>query len=454
MRVPPEFVWGVATAAYQIEGAVREDGRGESIWDRFSHTPGKTRNGETGDVACDHYHRWSEDVDLLAGLGIPAYRFSVAWARVMPHGSGRINSQGIAFYERVVDGLLSRSVRPVVTLNHWDLPQALQDRGGWQNRDTCGRFADYADAVFRALGDRVALWITHNEPWVVSFLGHWKGEHAPGLTDLNAALAVSHHLLLSHSLAVDAYRALGQAAPIGITLNFWPTVPATDREEDARASRIADGYHNRWFLDPLFRGAYPDDMLDIFSQLASAPAWVRDGDLAQISRPIDFLGVNYYTRGRVRADGRKPLGYAPVEPESLGLPVTHAGAEIVPEGLTELLVRLHTEYGERPIYITENGAPFDDTIAADGQVHDARRVEFLRRHFQAALAARESGVDLRGYFVWSLMDNFEWALGYAERFGIVYVDYPTQRRIPKDSAFFFQSVIADGEIPDEPIGQA
>jgi beta-glucosidase len=451
VRVPPDFLWGVATASYQIEGSVTTDGRGESIWDRFSHTPGKVANGDTGDVACDHYRLYAQDVELMAGLGVQAYRFSVAWPRVLPQGSGRVNARGVAFYERLVDALLARGIKPAVTLYHWDLPEALQDKGGWANRDTAARFADYAEAVYRALGDRVALWITHNEPWVVAFLGHFTGEHAPGIRNLDTALAAAHHLLLSHGLAVDAYRSIGLAAPIGITLSLWPTVPASDREEDADAARVADGYHNRWFLDPLFRARYPQDMIEVFGRLATPAATVRDGDLAQISRPIDFLGVNYYTRGRMRRDPSGPLGYSPLNPADLDLPLTMIGGEIVPEGLHDLLVRLAGEYGKPPIYITENGAPFPDAPGVDGQVHDPERVEFLRRHFVAALAAREEGVDLRGFFVWSLLDNFEWALGYGPRFGIVYVDYATQQRIPKESARFLRDVISSGEVPDEPV---
>jgi beta-glucosidase len=450
VRVPADFIWGVATASYQIEGSPKADGKGESIWDRFSHTPGKTRDGETADVACDHYRRYAEDVDLMADLGIEAYRFSIAWPRIYPQGTGQPNARGIAFYERLVDRLLERGIRPVVTVYHWDLPQALQDRGGWANRDTVGRYVDYAETVFRALGDRVSMWITHNEPWVAAFLGHYNGEHAPGITDLRVALASAHHLLLSHAGAVDAYRALGQATPIGISLNLWPVEPASDRQEDAAATTIADGYQNRWFLDPLFRGAYPQDVLELWERLAPPLSWLRDADLAQISRPIDFLGVNYYTRSKVRADRSRELGYAAVEPPP-GTPMTTMPWEITPETLTALLVRLKNEYGGVPLYITENGAAFPDRMEADGTVHDPERVEFLGQHFLAALRAIEKGVDLRGYFVWSLMDNFEWAKGYGQRFGIVYVDYPTQRRIAKDSARFYQKVIADREVPDEPV---
>ena len=449
MPFPPDFLWGVATAAYQIEGAVAADGRGESIWDRFSHTPGKTLNGDTGDVACDHYRRYAEDVELMARLGIPAYRFSIAWPRVFPSGAGAVNGRGIDFYSRLVDRLLARGITPAVTLYHWDLPQALQNHGGWANRDTAGRFGDYAEAVFRALGDRVALWITHNEPWVAAFLGHFTGDHAPGLTDLRTALAAAHHLLLSHGVAVEAYRGLGLAAPIGITLNLYPTYPYSDSEADVQAAWTADGYTNRWFLDPVLRAAYPDDMLAVFAELAGPLEFIRDGDLSAVGRSIDFLGVNYYTRGVIRAAPGKGFGYEAVDPLARGAPVTDMPTEIAPDSLTDLLLRVRSDYREIPLYITENGAAFDDTVDADGQVRDVRRVEFLRSHFAAAARAIEHGAALRGYFVWSFMDNFEWAYGYSKRFGLVYVDYATQTRIPKSSAAFFTHVMEENEVPEE-----
>jgi beta-glucosidase len=449
MPFPPDFLWGVATAAYQIEGAVHVDGRGESIWDRFSHTPGKTLNGDTGDVACDHYHRSAEDVELMARLGVRAYRFSVAWPRIFPSGAGTLNGKGIDFYARLVDRLLARGITPAVTLYHWDLPQALQDTGGWANRDTAGRFGDYAEAVFRALGDRVALWITHNEPWVVAFLGHFTGVHAPGLTDLRTSLTAAHHVLLSHGLAVDAHRALGLTAPVGITLSLIPSYPYSDSEADVMAASTADGYTNRWFLDPVLRAAYPDDMRELFTELAGPLDFVRDGDLSVVSRPIDFLGVNYYTRGVVRAAPEQRFGYDAVDPVQRGEPVTDMPTEIAPDALADLLLRLKRDYGDIPQYVTENGAAFNDTPDADGQVRDPRRVEFLRSHFEAAARAIDSGVPLKGYFVWSFLDNFEWAYGYSKRFGIVYVDYPTQTRIPKTSARFFTSVIAENEVPQE-----
>ncbi|MDQ3871143.1 MAG: GH1 family beta-glucosidase [Chloroflexota bacterium] len=449
MTFPADFRWGVATAAYQIEGAVDVDGRGESIWDRFSHTPGKTFNGDTGDLACDHYHRYGEDVELMARLGIRAYRFSIAWPRLFPSGAGRPNRKGIDFYARLVDRLLADGIAPAITLYHWDLPQALQDTGGWANRDTARRFGDYADAAFRALGDRVALWITHNEPWVAAFLGHFTGDHAPGVADLRTALAAAHHLLLSHGLAVDAYRGLGLSAPIGITLNLYPTYPHSDTSADVEAALTADGYTNRWFLDPVLRATYPDDMLALFADRMGPLDFVRDGDLSVAGRAIDFLGVNYYTRGVIRAAPAQPFGYEAVDPLERRAPVTDMPTEIAPDALTDLLARLKRDYREIPLYITENGAAFNDRIDADGQVRDARRVEFLRSHFAAAARAIEKGVPLRGYFVWSFMDNFEWAYGYSKRFGLVYVDYATQRRVPKSSASFFREVIEQNEIPEE-----
>ncbi|HEV8516802.1 MAG TPA: GH1 family beta-glucosidase [Candidatus Limnocylindrales bacterium] len=446
MRFPDGFLWGVATAAYQIEGAVQEGGRGESIWDRFSHTPGRTRNGEDGDVACDHYHRWSEDVDLMASLGIPAYRFSVAWPRVQPSGSGPANGQGIDFYARLVDGLLARGIAPVATLYHWDLPQALQDRGGWPSRDTVGRYVDYAAIVYRALGDRVRLWVTHNEPWVAAFLGHEIGIHAPGLTDRSAALRAGHHLLLSHGRTLEAYRAEGLSAPIGITLNLWPVEPASDRDEDVEATRTADGYNIRWFLDPLFGRDYPADMVDRFAALGHPLDAVQGTDMAAIAAPLDFLGVNYYSRSQVRADPSRPLGYTIVDPAERGLPTTAMGWLIDPPGLRDLLVRVRDEYSsadgrEVPLYITENGAAFEESAAPGDAVQDDGRIDYLRSHIEAAGEAISAGVPLRGYFVWSLLDNFEWAEGYRPRFGIVRVDYPTQRRTPKASADFYRRVV-------------
>lgn len=446
MPFPKDFLWGVATASYQIEGAVDAGGRGPSIWDTFSHTPGKVENGETGDVACDHYHRYAEDVDLMAELGIKAYRFSMAWPRLFPDGAGQLNRKGLDFYQRLVDRLLERDITPAITLYHWDLPQALQDRGGWANRDTVERFADYAEAAFRALGDRVPMWITHNEPWVAAFLGNLLGIHAPGLTDLQTALDVSHHLLLSHGRAVERYHSLGLDGKIGITLSLSATYPKTDTDADREVARGSDGYTNRWFLDPVLKARYPEDMVERFTRAGAHPlAAVREGDLAVTSAPTDFLGVNYYSRRIITASDEE-FGWAVQQHAEPGMHTTGVGWEVFPEGLYDLLTNLHEIYPGTPFYITENGMALDDRIGPDGAVDDPRRIDYLRGHFAAAQRAIEAGVDLRGYFVWSFMDNFEWAMSYRPRFGLVYVDYPTQRRIPKSSARWYSRVIGANAI--------
>ncbi|MFN2520775.1 MAG: GH1 family beta-glucosidase [Candidatus Limnocylindria bacterium] len=441
---PPEFLWGVATSSYQVEGAVDVDGRGESIWDRFSHTPGRIKDGSNGDVACDHYRRYADDVALMGDLGAGAYRFSIAWPRVVPSGSGAVNSRGLAFYDRLVDSLLEQGITPMATLYHWDLPQALEDRGGWESRDTVARFAEYADACYRALGDRVRRWITHNEPWVVGMLGYFRGVHAPGKTDLAAALRVIHHLLLSHGEAVRAFRASGRTGEIGITLSLAPTYPYTDSEADRAAAVASDGYTNRWFLDPVLRGAYPADMIGLYERAAGPLELAATGDLETIAQPTDFLGVNYYAPRVVRASTADALPWSVLVPE--GRPVTAMGSEIAPEGLFDLLTRLNHDYGPIAIHVTENGAAFDDVVGRDGRVDDAPRVDFFRGHLGAAARAIATGVDLRGYFAWSLLDNFEWAEGYVKRFGIVYVDYATQRRIPKSSARYLSSIFRGGAI--------
>ena len=439
---PPGFVWGAATAAYQVEGAVGEDGRGPSIWDTFSHTPGKVENGETGAVACDHYHRYPEDIALMRELGLGAYRFSIAWPRVFPTGGGRPNEAGLDFYRRLVDALRAAGVEPFVTLYHWDLPQALQDAGGWANRDTVGRFGEFAHTVATALGAEVHHWITHNEPWVVAFLGNLMGVHAPGLTDLRTALQVSHHVLLSHAEAMEALRA--EARPgdqVGITLNLAPAEPAGDSQADAEAAERTDGFLNRWFLDPLFRGNYPDDMLRWYGD---AVPEIQTGDLARINAPIDFLGVNYYTRSVVRHDPEGgPLQTATVQPE--GRPYTDMGWEVYPDGLYHLLTRLHRDYAPSALYVTENGAAFPDRLV-DGVVADPERRAYLHDHLLACYRAIEEGVPLRGYFAWSLMDNFEWAFGYSRRFGLIHVDYATQTRTIKQSGRWYAEVTRENGV--------
>jgi beta-glucosidase len=454
LRFPADFVWGVATAAYQIEGAAAADGRGPSIWDTFSHTPGRVRSGDTGDVAADHYHRYAEDVALLAALGVRAYRFSVSWPRVQPDGRGQANQRGLDFYRRLVDALVGHGIEPVVTLYHWDLPQALQDGGGWVARDTAARFADYASAVAGALGDRVRHWTTLNEPWCSAFLGYATGAHAPGIADPAMAFPAAHHLLLGHGLAAHAIRAatLSQAQ-VSLVLNPAPVIAASDRPADLDAARRVDAVQNRLFLDPVLRGHYPDDLP------ADAARWtrwdfVRPGDEHVIAAPLDMLGVNYYQPMRVTAGGPgEPPHPGTAETRLLPPPGARTAMdwEIEPQGLLDVLLRIHSGYRPVPLLVTENGAAFDDRVGPDGRVHDADRIRFLDGHVHAAHAALERGVDLRGFFVWSFLDNFEWAEGYAKRFGLVYVDYPSQRRILKDSGYWFRDVVASGGVPPRPL---
>ncbi|HEX7299730.1 MAG TPA: GH1 family beta-glucosidase [Solirubrobacteraceae bacterium] len=430
---PPGFRFGAATAAYQVEGAVHEDGRRDSIWDTFCHIPGAIDNGDTGDVACDHYHRFEQDLDLMAELGLESYRFSIAWPRVQPDGTGPLNPAGVSFYRRLVEGLLERGIEPIATLYHWDLPQALQDAGGWAERDTAQRFAEYAQHMARELGDVVETWITHNEPWVVAVLGHVEGRFAPGVRDWATGLTVAHHLLLSHGLAVDVL-----PGKVGITLNLSPSHPAG--AGDGGAALIFDGHVNRWFLDPVFRGRYPDDMVELYEQRVGALDVVRDGDLDVIARPVDFLGVNYYFVTRVRDDPEAgPLGASMVPGRP---PTTAMGWEVDPSGLHDLLVRLHREYGAPVLYVTENGAAYDDPPPSDGLVADPQRQAYLEGHIDAVARAIEDGADVRRYLAWSLLDNFEWASGYAKRFGIVHVDYATQRRTLKASGAWYRDLIA------------
>ncbi len=439
LKFPEGFYWGVATSAYQIEGAWNEDGKGPSIWDTFAHTPGKIRDGSTGDVACDHYHRWAEDIALMKELGLKAYRFSVSWPRVIPQGKGPSNPKGLDFYDRLVDRLLEAGVVPFLTLYHWDLPQALQDLGGWVNRDVAYYFADYAAVLAQRLGDRVIYWATHNEPWVMSWVAHGWGEHAPGMRNPKVALQVAHHLLLSHGLAVDVLRdQVRPKAQVGIVLDLSPMYPGSKDPRDQVASQQADGFRNRWFLDPLFRGSYPADMWNLFGNIVPQ---VRPGDMAQISRRLDFLGVNYYTRSIVAYDPQKEfhVRYVPAETGEC----TAMGWEIYPSGLYEILMRLHREYPVPALFVTENGAAFNDELSPDGQIRDEKRIQYLKAHIQQAHRAIWDGVPLKGYFVWSLLDNFEWAHGYTKRFGIVYVDYKTLRRIPKESAHWYAKVIAN-----------
>jgi beta-glucosidase len=455
---PSGFVWGAATSAYQIEGATDEDGRGESIWDRFARSDSRIEDGSTGDVACDHYHRWREDLALMNALGLRAYRFSVAWPRVMPTGRAPVNERGIDFYDRLVDGLLERSIAPYVTLYHWDLPQRLQDEGGWTARSTAYAFVEYADAVTRRLGDRVRRWITHNEPWCASLVGHQEGRHAPGLRDWQAALGSAHHLLLSHGMTLDVVRSNSPDAQVGITLNLSPVVPASESAADAEACRYHDGHMNRWFLDPLYRGRYPQDMVEahlarghLTNGAGRSPLpFVRPGDLEVIAGRTDFLGINYYNRTVARSDRVPEAENAPrtvfLAPEA---DWTDMGWEVYPAGLTELLRRVQADYRPPKMYVTENGASYGEGPDALGRVPDAKRQRFVRDHLIAARRAIDEGVPLAGYFLWSLLDNFEWERGYTQRFGITWVDYDTQKRIPKDTALWYSRVIAENAVPTE-----
>jgi beta-glucosidase len=440
--LPQDFTWGAATAAYQIEGAVNEDGRGRSIWDTFSAVPGNVKNGNTGEVACDHYHRWREDVDLLKQFNVSAYRLSIAWARILPQGRGEVNQKGIDFYSRLIDGVLAAGITPYVTLYHWDLPQALEDDEGWLRRGIVEDFAAYTDVVSRALGDRVKHWITFNEPWVFTWVGYVMGSHAPGYRSDNPApaLLATHHTYLAHGAAVPILRQNSADSQVGITLNLTPADPASPKPNDLEAAARFDGFLNRWYLDPLFRGHYPADMLELYGPHAPE---IRPGDMQRIQAPIDFLGINYYSREVVAEGMSNP--YIRTEKQTPEGEYTAYGWEVYPQGLYNMLKRVYRDYNPPAIYVTENGAAYDDELTPDGQVHDERRSAYLKAHFEAAARALEEGVPLKGYFVWSLLDNFEWAEGYSRRFGITYVDYTTQRRIIKDSGRYFAEVAKTGQ---------
>ena len=437
-RFPPDFVWGVATSSYQIEGATTEDGRGASIWDTFCRTPGKVAHGDTGDVACDHYHRWGSDLDLVRDLGVDAYRFSIAWPRILPEGRGRVEKRGLDFYDRLVDGILERGLTPYATLYHWDLPQALQDAGGWPARDIVPAFVEYADAVSRRLGDRVASFATLNEPWCSAILGHVIGEHAPGLRDPALGLQAAHHLLLAHGEAVPVLRENAPGAEVGIVLNPSPTYPASDSDADRAAALRQDAVTNRWYFEPLFLGRYPEEAWEGLGQ--DVPE-VRNGDLERIAAPLDFLGVNYYTPAVVRAapEGAPYPRAHHVAPEG---PLTEMGWAVEPRGLTDLLLRIHEDYAPGRLYVTENGAAYPDRPSPDGVVHDEDRVRYFEGHVRAVAEAKRRGAPVKGYFAWSLMDNFEWAKGYDMRFGIVHVDYDTQERTLKDSARWYRDLVS------------
>ncbi len=457
LHFPQGFIWGAATSAYQIEGAWNVDGRGPSIWDTFCRQRGRIHTGETGETAADHYHRWAEDVELMSSIGLKAYRFSIAWTRILPTGRGAVNQAGLDFYDRLVDALLAKGITPYPTLFHYDLPQPLQDQGGWPRRETAGYFGDYAAVLARRLGDRVTCWITHNEPMITAFLGYLTGEHAPGKRNPFAALAAVHHVLLSHGLAVQALRASSKLPlQVGIALNLAPVYPASDSERDRQAARLPDGIGNRLFLDPILKGSYPDDLVKTWvwkllerGVVRSEDGRIRRGiqpdDLKVISEPLDFLGVNYYTRMVVRyTHFFRYAQFKPVEGEYSQM------WEIYPPGIYDLLVRLQRDYHHPNLIVTENGAPEPDAVSADGKVHDPQRIRYLHTHMVQVQRAIQDGVPVRGYFVWSLLDNFEWVYGYSRRFGLVYVDFETRQRILKDSARWYENVIRTNGVAAKP----
>ena len=434
----PDFLWGCATSSYQIEGAAFEDGRVESIWDRFAATPGKVKDGSNGAVACDHYHRWPEDFDIGRDMGLNAYRFSIAWPRIFSSVDGQPNEKGLDFYSRLVDGMLERGLQPWATLYHWDLPQFLQDQGGWNNRATVDAYLAFVDAVTRRLGDRVQHWITHNEPWCTSIIGNFEGWHAPGLTDFKTALQVAHHVLLSHGKAVPLIRANVPEAKVGIALSLHPVRAASDGADDLAAAQRHDGLRYRWFLDPLYGRGYPQATLDAIGEAAPV---VLPGDLDAIATPTDFLGVNYYFPETIRHEtGHAPLA-ARVLPPGAGAETTYMGWEVAPRGLAELLLRIENDYHPGPMYITENGSCYADEVDADGEIDDVERRRYLMRHLAALDSAIKAGAPVKGYFAWSLLDNFEWAEGYLKRFGLTHIDYATQQRRLKSSGKWYRGFL-------------
>ena len=433
-----DFIWGVATSSYQIEGAANEDGRGKSIWDTFCKVPGKVANFDNGDIACDHYHRFKEDLDLMKWMGVKAYRFSVAWPRVIPDGVGRVNEMGLDFYDRLIDSSLEREIAPWLTMYHWDLPEALQLRGGWNNREVVEWFGEYGEVLTSRFGDRVKNWMTLNEPFCSAWLGHLYGDMAPGIKDLQTALNVSHNLLMSHGLACQVIRSNVSEANVGIVINVTPAVPATDSQVDSNAAQLADGFDNRWFLDPVFGRTYPADVIDA---LGASPE-IHSGDMELIAQDLDFLGVNFYFRQTVAADqNSKPLPIRSVNRENVKK--TAMNWEVHPQAFEEILLRISKEYSPKAIYITENGSAWNDEVI-NGEIIDDERIDYLVRHLDAMRSARNQGAPILGYFAWSFLDNFEWAYGYEKRFGLIYVDYKTQTRTPKKSALFYRQLLLNG----------
>lgn len=447
---PGGFLWGSATASYQVEGAVHEDGRAESIWDVFAHTPGKILNGDTGDVSSDFYHHWQEDIALMKSLGLQAYRFSLAWPRILPQGIGPVNEAGLAFYDRLVDALLAADITPVVTLYHWDLPAALQ--GAWLSRETAQAFSAYTDVVTRRLGDRVKKWSTLNEPWCAAWLGYFYGSHAPGEKNFAHAIQAGHHLLLAHGLGVQVIRANVSNAEVSIVVNPSPITPASESAADRYAARFYEGSYNRWFLDPVFGRGYPAEILEAYQKrgfLEASPSYILPGDMELIGTPLEALGVNYYSRSVIKAEpGHEMEPGHLIHERPAGSEATDYNWEIYPRGLFDLLEWLNCTYAPKAMFISENGASYSDGPASDGRVHDDRRVSYMRRHLVELAKSIAAGMPITGYFAWSLMDNFEWASGFSQRFGIVHVDYDTLKRAPKDSAYFYQQVIAKNAVEE------
>lgn len=436
IQFPEGFRWGAATASYQIEGAYNEDGRGMSIWDTFCRTPGKVRNGDNGDVACDSYHRYEEDIELIKGLGVSVYRFSTAWPRIIPDGDGEINPKGLAFYHKFIDKLLEAGIEPYVTLYHWDLPQALQDKGGWANRATIDAFVRYCEVMFKEFQGKVKNWITLNEPWCSSFLSNYIGEHAPGFKSLQLGVDTAHHQMVAHGKAVKRFRELGIEGQIGYAPNVAWRVPYSNSPEDERAARLTMAFQNEWFMDPVFKGEYPADLVEIFEK-NGAVLHIEPGDMELIAQPIDFMGINFYSGNVVRH--KEGAGEFNVEYVDLGHDRTEMGWPIMPDGLSGILLKIKNDYGDIPLFITENGACYGEE-PVEGRVRDERRILYLRRHITEINRAIASGVNLQGYFVWSLLDNFEWAFGYEKRFGLIHVNYNTLVRTPKDSYYWYRNV--------------
>ncbi len=440
---PKDFIWGSATASYQIEGAFNEDGKGESIWDRFSHTPGKIQDNDTGDVACDHYHRYEDDIKLMKEIGIKYYRYSISWPRVFPDGTGKPNEKGMDFYKRLTNQLLENGITPAITLFHWDLPQKLEDKGGWANRETIKYFEEYSSYVFKRLGDVVPMWFTHNEPFVFSFLGHALGIHAPGETDIAKSLNVAHNLLLSHGKVVSLFRNMNLDGKIGIALNLNTKYPASQKEEDIKAASLSDGFVCRWYLDPLYKGSYPKDVLEYYSRRNINFEYPQE-DLEIIKQPTDFLALNYYEPEFIRYD--KNAEFVGINNELTNFERTEMNWIVNPQGLYDLLKRLDKDYGKPNLLVSENGAAFKDVVENDGSIRDERRINYIHEHLLACNKAIQDGVNLKGYFLWSFMDNFEWSFGYSKRFGIVHVDFETLKRTIKQSGYWYKNVIENNGI--------